>query len=181
MLVAADMDLARITYDHDAALAAYARRAGGVIQALAARWLAAPRTPSPAALEAASRLGGVVREAEALRDLRQDLHDGRVYIPRQRLESAQLTLEELRGGHRSDALQAVLQQWHERLRSEIATASAQVERAERPWLRHGIVLVRLHTRLLERLRARGYDVSERIELGPLERVWIAWRAARSTV
>ena len=181
MLVAADLDLARITYDHDTELAAYARRAGGVIQIVAARWIAAPQIPSPAALEAASRLGAIVREAEAIRDLRQDVHDGRVYIPLQRLESARLELEQLRGGDRPEALRAVLQAWHERLQSEMAAAAARLDSEERPWLRHVIVLVRLHARLLTRLSARGYDVSERVELGPLERVWIAWRAARSTV
>ena len=42
------------------------------------------------------------------------------------------------------------------------------------------VLIALHRRLLDRIAARDYDVAkERIDLGPVEKPWLAWRAARA--
>ena len=41
------------------------------------------------------------------------------------------------------------------------------------------VLGALHLRLLDRIAARDFDVAtSRIDLGPIEKPWTAWRAAR---
>jgi len=41
------------------------------------------------------------------------------------------------------------------------------------------VLAALHGRLLQRIAARDYNVAQsRIELGPIEKPWVAWKAAR---
>ena len=46
-------------------------------------------------------------------------------------------------------------------------------------LRPVLVLAELHRKLLDRIAARNYDVAtERVELGPLQKPWTAWRAAR---
>jgi phytoene/squalene synthetase len=43
------------------------------------------------------------------------------------------------------------------------------------------VLAALHRRLLDRIAARDYDVAtSRIDLGPIEKPWVAWRAARKS-
>ena len=46
-------------------------------------------------------------------------------------------------------------------------------------LRPIYVLAALHRKLLDHIAARNYDVAtQRIELGPLQKPWTAWRAAR---
>ncbi|HSN70544.1 MAG TPA: squalene/phytoene synthase family protein, partial [Steroidobacteraceae bacterium] len=108
--------------------------------------------------------------------------DGRLYVSLDELERAGLEHEQLRGAESPAALRSLLQAWHERIARELSIATTGLNKAERQSLRHAIVLARLHERLLARLSRRGYDVaSARVELGPLERVWVAWRAARSTV
>jgi hypothetical protein len=41
------------------------------------------------------------------------------------------------------------------------------------------VLAGLHRRLLDRIAANDYNVATaRIDLGPIEKPWVAWRTAR---
>ena len=57
------------------------------------------------------------------------------------------------------------------LQSALANASAR--------LRPLAVLAALHRRLLDRIAARDFDVAtSRIDLGPVEKPWVAWRTAR---
>jgi phytoene/squalene synthetase len=61
---------------------------------------------------------------------------------------------------------------HEELQSALASVS--------PGLRPLAVLAALHRRLLDRIAARNYDVAtSRIDLGPVEKPWVAWRTARN--
>jgi hypothetical protein len=40
-------------------------------------------------------------------------------------------------------------------------------------------LAALHRRLLDRIASSNYDVATaRVELGPIEKPWVAWRTAR---
>ena len=60
---------------------------------------------------------------------------------------------------------------HEELRSALASAPAS--------LRPLAVLGALHRRLLDRIAAQDFDVARsRIDLGPIEKPWVAWRTAR---
>ena len=60
-----------------------------------------------------------------------------------------------------------------------ANLEAPARNSQSARLRPIFVLAALHRRLLDRIAARNYDVaSERIDLGPIEKPWVAWRAAR---
>ena len=62
------------------------------------------------------------------------------------------------------------------MQEELKAALASVSAPLRPLA----VLAALHRRLLDRIAARNYDVAgSRIELGPIEKPWIAWRTARN--
>ena len=59
----------------------------------------------------------------------------------------------------------------EELQAAVAATSGQ--------MRPLAVLAALHRRLLDRIAAHDYDVAtSRIDLGPIEKPWVAWRAAR---
>ena len=88
MLVAADLDLAQMTYRSWQELDAYLFRASGTLQSLIAATLAGERGLAPAEREFASRLGAAVRQAEMLAGLRRDLARGRMYAPTEALETA---------------------------------------------------------------------------------------------
>ena len=174
-VAAADMDLARMTYSNMRELRAYASRSSGAIQELMAAQLVGPAPLDEALRATANRIGVGVRESEMLRDLRQDAYDGRVYLPQDRLTGRNVSLEDLRAREVAPHVKAVMREFkdavQEELHSAIRSATAQ--------LRPLGVLAALHRKLLDRIAARDYDVAtSRIELGPIEKPWVAWRAAR---
>lgn len=173
---AADMDLARMTYSNIGELRAYSSRSGGAIQELMAAQLVAPSPLDEAARATANRLGIGVRQSEMLRDLRLDAYDGRVYLPQDRLAAHNVTLEDLRGREIPPHAKAALREFKDTVQEELKAALASVSAPLRPLA----VLAALHRRLLDRIAARNYDVAgSRIELGPIEKPWIAWRTARN--
>lgn len=174
MLVAADLDLARLTYLSWQELDAYLFRSAGAPQTLIAAVLAGERGLAPAEREFARRLGAAVRQERMLRDLAIDLASGRLYAPLQALESA--GLEPRSFGRPLDAAgTAFVADWRERVRRELDALPTLLGEADhRRAQRHGLVLADLHAR---RLRRRpGPDGSAR-DLGPLARLWTAWRTA----
>ena len=176
MIAAADMDLARMTYSNMRELRAYSSRSGGAIQELMAAQLVAPAPLDETVRAIANRIGVGVRQSEMLRDLRQDAYAGRVYLPQERLTRHNVSLEDLRAREVAPNVKAALREFkdavQEELQSAIRSATAQ--------LRPLGVLAALHRKLLDRIAARDYDVAtSRVELGPIEKPWVAWRTARN--
>jgi 15-cis-phytoene synthase len=175
-IAAADMDLARMTYSNMRELRAYSARSGGAIQELMAAQLVAPAPLDETVRAIANRIGVGVRQSEMLRDLRQDAYAGRVYLPQERLTRHNVSLEDLRARGVAPNVKAALREFkdavQEDLQSAIRSATAQ--------LRPLGVLAALHRKLLDRIAARDYDIAtSRIELGPIEKPWVAWRTARN--
>src|SRR5688572_20095207 len=112
-VVAADMDLARMTYSNMRELRAYCSRSGGAIQELIAAQLVAPSPLEETLRATANRIGIGVRQSEILRDLRQDACDGRVYLPQDRLNDHTVTLEDLRAREVAPRLKAALSEFRD--------------------------------------------------------------------
>jgi phytoene synthase len=175
IMVAADMDLARMTYSNMRELRAYSSRSGGAIQEVAAAQLFAPAPLDEAARATANRIGVGVRQSEMLRDVRQDAYDGRVYLPQDRLTEHKVSLEDLRAREVAPQVKVALREFKNAVHEELHAALRSVSTPLRPLA----VLAALHARLLQRIAARDYNVSQsRIELGPIEKPWVAWKAAR---
>jgi 15-cis-phytoene synthase len=176
LLAAADMDLARMTYENARELRAYCSRSGGVVQEIVAAQLASPAPLADDVRAIAHRLGIGVRAAELVRDIRQDAHDGRIYLPLDMLERHDVAPAALNARDATPQVRQALQSFAESARADLEPPSRSAHGAA---LRPIIVLAALHRRLLDRIAARNYDVaSGRIELGPVEKPWVAWRAAR---
>jgi phytoene synthase len=176
VLAAADMDLARMTFANHQELRAYCSRSGGAIQELVASQLAAPGVLDETARAAANKLGVGIRLAEIVRDLRQDAYDGNVYLPLDLLDKHELKNDQLRAREvepkLKEALRIIRNAAHAEL--DLPPRGSQTEH-----LRPIYVLAALHRKLLDRIAARNYDVAtERIDLGPLQKPWTAWLAAR---
>jgi phytoene synthase len=175
-IVAADMDLARMTYSNMAELRAYSSRSGGAIQELAAAQLVAPLPLDEAVRAIANRIGIGVRQSEMLRDLRQDAYAGRVYLPQERLTRHNVTLEDMRDREVAAHLKAALREFKDAVSEELRSALASAPASLRPLA----VLGALHRRLLDRIAKQDFNVAaSRIDLGPIEKPWVAWRTARS--
>lgn len=179
LLVAADMDLARMTYANTRELRAYLARSGGTLTEMMAAELAPPDISNDAVRRAAHAIGIGIRQVEIVRDVRQDVHDGRVYFALAELDEHAVRTEQLRKGEIDAGAKRILTRMRQDAQAELATQfpDDRTHEALRP-LR---VLAALHGRLLERIAARHYEVgTERIELGPVEKPWAAWREARRT-
>jgi phytoene synthase len=175
IMAAADMDLARMTYSNMRELRAYASRSGGAIQEVVAAQLVAPSPLDETARATANRIGIGVRQSEMLRDVRQDAYDGRVYLPQDRLIEHKVSLEDLRARDVTPHVKVALREFKDAVQEELKTALASVGVQLRPLA----VLGALHGRLLQRIAACDYNVAQsRIELGPIEKPWVAWKAAR---
>ncbi|NLG74943.1 MAG: squalene/phytoene synthase family protein, partial [Xanthomonadaceae bacterium] len=177
LLVAADMDLARMTYANASELRAYLARSGGTLAELIAAELASPDTSNDAVRSAANAIGIGIRQAEIVRDVRQDVHDGRLYFPLEELDEHAVQTEQLSKGEINAGAKRILARMKQD--AQAALAPRLPDDGTHEALRPLRVLAALHGRLLERIAARHYEVGkERIELGPLEKPWTAWREAR---
>lgn len=176
VLAGADMDLARMTFSNQQELRAYCSRSGGAIQELIASLLVRPGALDETTRAAANKLGVGIRMAEMVRDLRQDAYDGNVYLPLDLLDKHELKTEHLRAREVDPKLKDVLRSIRENAIAELELPSRGPQTEH---LRPIYVLAALHRKLLDRIAAHNYDVaSQRIELGPLQKPWTAWRAAR---
>jgi len=168
LIVAADLDLARMTYQTRMELDAYLERSGSVLAAFAGMVLVNSQE--------IRALGALLRRVETLRDLAGDARAGRIYWPLAEAAAHGVTVEVLQLCKPTESLQRMLAtevtNTSKRLQQLIAALS---ETALRPI----IVLAQLHRKLLQRIERSGYDVFlGRHELKPFEKVWTAWRAAR---
>jgi phytoene synthase len=176
VLAAADMDLARMTFGNHQELRAYCSRSAGAIQELIASQSIAPGALDETTRAAANKLGVGIRMAEIVRDLRQDAYDGNVYLPLDLLDQHGLKTEDLRAKEIAPKLKDALSSIRA---SAIAELELPPRSAQTEHLRPIYVLAALHRKLLDHIAARNYDVAtQRIELGPLQKPWTAWRAAR---
>jgi len=179
LIAAADMDLARMTYLNLRELRAYCSRCGGTIQELIAMLLL-PAEMEETVRAAANRVGVGVRQAEILRDVRQDAYEGRLYLPLDELEKDAVGIEDLRSKEFGTQTRAALARFRAAIASDLDAEIAAFGRDVRAYLRPLLVTAALHRRLLDRIARSDYAVAtQRVELGPVEKPWIAWRAARS--
>ena len=178
LLVAADLDLARMTYESWEELEAYCFRAAGSLQTLAAAALAGEQPISASERRFARQLGDAQRQAEMIRDFRHDVGRGRLYLPLEVIESAGLDPPALGESPQLAENAGLLDEWRARTsRSLRSLPEVLPDRAQRSAQRHGLVLAALHERLLECTARPATLTAERVEVGPLARLWTAWRTA----
>jgi phytoene synthase len=179
LIAAADMDLARMTYENAKELQAYCSRSGGAIIELLASLLAHPVRLDDTGRSAANRVGALVRTTEIIRDVRQDAYDGRMYLPLEAADQHDLKHEALREKQMPIAARRLLATLAASVREDFSATLASIPASMRAYFRPVYVLGELHAALLKHMAARNFDVgSERIDLGPIRKPWIAWRAAR---
>ena len=179
LIAATDMDLARMTYANERELRAYCSRSGGSVSEVLAHILAPADTLHEETSKAANRLGALIRATEILRDVRQDAYDGRLYLPLDLLDRHTLKHDDLKARDLSPSARRALAALSSDIHQDFAAMMASIRPPARAYLRPLCVLAELHLALLSKLAARDYDVgAERIELGALQKPWLAWRAAR---
>jgi phytoene synthase len=132
---------------------------------------------SPAALPLAEKCGIAFQLTNILRDIREDVERGRLYLPAEDLRRFGVTEADLRAGNRNAAFLQLMRFETARARSyydESRPLMDLVHRQSRASLR---ALVGIYSALLDRISRRNFDVfSGRIRLSALQKSWIVARA-----
>ncbi len=132
-------------------------------------------------LRAAQKLGEAMQLTNFLRDIRADLAQrGRLYLALEDLRRCGVSERDLREGHLTPGVRALLQLYAGRARDLYAAADAGIPRLP-PHARRAVRLSRiLYAGILDRIEARQYDVfSKRASVGRLRKLWTAARVLLS--
>jgi phytoene synthase len=133
---------------------------------------------APYALLLAEKCGVAFQLTNILRDIREDAALGRVYLPAEDLARFGVSPADLSSGRRTERFGALMEFETERARSyyrESAPLLELIEPGSRPAL---WALIRIYSRLLDRIMESHYDVLvRRISLSAAEKSWIVLRAA----
>jgi len=175
LVEAAAIDLARVTFADDSELASYFDRTGAVLADLASRWLLAPALPTGPTSKAVSTLGSLIRQGDALANLRASAMAGRIHVPLATLDKLGIDVGDLGKQPWAPAVQSLVSSMTATLQTEFIRAMAAIDPADRPGLRPLLVAAGLNARLLEKRGTRN----PASELGPFDKLLTAWRAARA--
>jgi phytoene synthase len=132
---------------------------------------------SPAALPLAEKCGIAFQLTNILRDVREDLENGRLYLPAEDLRRFGVTEGDLRAGTRTPAFLQLMRFESARARAyydESRPLLALVHRPSRPSLN---ALIGIYSALLDRIEREDFDVfRRRVRLTALQKSWIVARA-----
>lgn len=132
---------------------------------------------SPKALGLAEKCGIAFQLTNILRDIREDVERGRLYLPAEDLARFGVTEADLAAGVRNAAFTSLMEFETARARRYYEESSPLLELVHRRSRASLWALIAIYSRLLERIERRHYDVfTRRVRLSPLEKSWIVLRA-----
>jgi phytoene synthase len=178
-LVAADIELARMTFQDQRELQVYCERAGGSIQSVAAAASAGVASLGDDDRGFARRLGSAIKQADLLRDLRLNAMAGRLPFPLDALDDAGIAPADLQGGPLTPSVEGFLEARRLRIDHALQDAMQAFPPHQRAVQRQGLVLGALYRALIARIAHRGELARSPADVPPLQRVWTAWRTAMS--
>ena len=172
-----EMDLAHQGYENYSQLRLYCYRVAGVVGLLSAQIFGYEHH---ATTRYASELGIALQLINILRDVREDAHRGRVYLPAEALERHRVQPQDLTVATTSSALVGLLLEHAGLARQSYTGALARLPEADRFRQTPGLIMGQIYLTLLEEMEADGLRVLEhRVQLTPLRKLWIAWRCYRA--
>jgi phytoene synthase len=128
----------------------------------------------PAAIEPAAHLGVAFQLTNILRDLKEDIERGRVYVPQEDLRRFGYTRDDLASGVRDGRFRALMQFEISRAEEFYERGAALEQYLARDSQAAFRAMVGIYRGVLEEIKRRDGDVfSSRVELGPWRKISIA--------
>jgi len=178
LIEAAEMDLTYSRYRSFDDLKPYCEKNSGALQQLIATVLGGSQHPTQ---NYAQTLGTALQLTHNLRNLHYDAQRGRIYLPLEELEQANIRPEQLLQPEEKPpaALPKLLALQASRIRTLFQQALQELPQAARYTQRPGLVLIKLNQTLLDEMEQAHYPLlQQRISLTPLRKLWLAWNTAR---
>ncbi len=168
-----EMDLTQTRYLDFAALERYCYHAAGAVGLLAAAIFGYRDART---LEYAQALGTAFQLTNIIRDVGEDAHKNRIYLPLEDLQKFEVKAADILGGQHGDAFVRLMRFQAARATSYYDRAMqalpAQDRRAQRP----GLIMAAIYRALLAEIERDGFNVlTRRTSLTPLRKFWIAWK------
>ncbi len=172
------MDLDRTRYKTFGDLSEYCRRVASAVGLIC---IAVFGCRSEAAREYAMNLGLALQLTNILRDVRDDLERGRVYLPLEDLQAHGCTVDDLARGRMTDQVRALLAFECCRARELYARAADRLSPEDRPRLVAAEIMRAVYFEILRRIERNGYDVfTARVRVPRPRQALIALRQWLST-
>ena len=167
------MDLETRRYETFDDLFEYCRRVASAVGMICIRIFGCT---SPGSTDYALNLGVALQLTNIIRDVKDDLERGRVYLPLEDLRAAECTVEALSAGRMTDPVRRVLAFECQRARDFYARAVAVRPAEDRRRLVAAEIMRAVYFATLRRVERNGYDVfTSRVRLSRPEQAVIALR------
>jgi len=168
-----EMDLNQTRYLDFAGLRLYCHRVAGVVGTLAAGIFG---YRNAATLEYAEKLGLAFQLTNIIRDVGEDAHKNRIYLPMDELREFGVTAADIIDARHSEDFERLMRFQAERARRCYDEALALLAPEDRQAQRPGLVMAAIYRTLLDEIEADGFRVlRQRTALTPVRKLWIAWR------
>ncbi len=169
------MDLEQSRYPDFATLEHSCHCVAGVVGLLSAEIFG---YSDPATRDYARNLGVAFQLTNIIRDVGEDAHRGRLYLPEDELSRFGVEPKDLLARHATAGFTALMAHQVERARVFYARALAALPPADRRAQRPGLIAAAIYQALLAEIERDDFRVLDRrIALTPLFKAWIAWKTS----
>lgn len=129
-------------------------------------------------LKYAHDLGLAFQLTNIIRDVGEDVRRGRIYIPVDELQRFNVTADDLFSLKETDNFKALMEFQIERAEHYYAKALDELPPADRKAQRCGLVMAAIYRTTLDEIKhdGAGKVLNQRLSLGKLRKVWLAWKA-----
>ncbi len=178
VLLACQCDLEQIRYEALDALKEYCDRFEGSVAKLVAQILCNEQ-PDTDVLNAAGCIGRAMRMTDIIRDFRNHIALGRIYLPDEWLTDYGIEKATLREPENERRAATLLKRLRGVALDEFDMAEKLLRKHRRSGLGMFAALIGLYRRLLDNINKYEYAGDEEdIAIGSTKQLWIAWRSAR---
>jgi phytoene synthase len=170
------MDLDTFHYESFRDLSLYCYRAASVVGLLSAEIFGYQDRKT---LKYAENLGTAFQLTNIIRDVKEDLLRGRIYIPLEELDQFGVSTNDLHQPRTRDNVKKLFRFQAERAQSYYEKAFSYLPECDRYAQRSGIIMSAIYRTLLDEIEKDDFQVLEhRISLTPLRKFWLAWKTSR---
>ncbi|MCW8931116.1 MAG: presqualene diphosphate synthase HpnD [Gammaproteobacteria bacterium] len=171
-----EMDLHTTHYNTFNELSLYCYRVAGVVGLLTIEILGYKDSNTH---EYAKNLGIALQLINILRDVKEDVERGRIYLPQEELMQFGVTQSMLTANRNTPQTLALFSFHADRATQYYKKAFDYLDTNDRYTQRTGIIMAEIYFSLLKKIQSQHYPVLEkRVRIAKLKKLWIAWTTAR---